>query len=108
MDDLLSFLLRERPPVIEAADLPSYWSSTRSLRERFSSPVDQAVAGGRVSDRAGFAFASGYQAALRALVPSLPAGIAGFSVTEERGNHPRSIEARLETREGGRFLSGKT
>jgi len=71
-------------------------------------PFDRAVAGGRVADRLGFAFASGYDAALHALIPALaPDTVAGFSVTEEGGNHPRSIRARLEPAESGYLLSGK-
>jgi hypothetical protein len=108
VDDLLRLLLREQPTAVGASTVPEFWAATAVLRDRFSLPFDRAVAGGRVADRVGFAFASGYEAAIHALVPALPAdAIAGFSVTEERGNHPRAIEARLEPGEGGHLLSGK-
>ncbi|HEX3597955.1 MAG TPA: acyl-CoA dehydrogenase family protein [Polyangiaceae bacterium] len=108
MDELLRFLLRERPPVVEATELAQFWASTAEVRRRFALPFDRAVAGGRVADRLGFAFASGYEAALHALVPALPPdAIAGFSVTEEHGNHPRNIQARLERNADGHLLSGK-
>jgi hypothetical protein len=45
-------------------------------------------------DRIGYAFASGYQAALRALVPDL-GSIAALAATEEGGAHPRAIAATL-------------
>jgi acyl-CoA dehydrogenase len=86
---------------MDADTLADFWTQTAGIRARFSSPLDRAVAGGFVSDRLGFAFASGYQASLRTLVPSLPSeGIASFCVTEEGGNHPRAIRTRV-TREDG-------
>jgi alkylation response protein AidB-like acyl-CoA dehydrogenase len=107
MDDLLRFLLHEHPDVVAADRLDAFWTQTVGVRSRFLLPLDRAVAGGRVSDRVGFAFACGYEAALHALVPSLPAeAVAGFSVTEERGNHPRAIETRLERTAEGYSLSG--
>jgi hypothetical protein len=108
MDDLLRFLLRERPPVVAAVDTASFWASTRDVRARFSLPFDRAAAGGRVADRLGYAFASGYEAALHALVPSIPEdAIAGFSVTEEGGAHPRAVNARLTSEGGSLRLTGK-
>jgi alkylation response protein AidB-like acyl-CoA dehydrogenase len=108
MDDLLRFLLQERPAVAAAADTSAFWASTRDVRKRFALAYDRAAAGGRVADRLGYAFASGYEAALHALVPSLPAdAVAGFSVTEERGAHPRAVEARLTPAEGGHRLTGR-
>jgi acyl-CoA dehydrogenase len=107
MDDLLSFLLRERPRAVSADRLEAFWTQTQRVRARFSLPLDRAVAGGFVSDRVGFAFASGYEAALHALVPSMPAdAVGGFSVTEARGNHPRAIETRLERTAEGYSVTG--
>lgn len=60
-------------------------------------PMALAFQGGFRSDRLGFAFASGYQAALRALVPTLPADhLAALCVTEAGGQHPRAIQTRLD------------
>ena len=58
--------------------------------------AEQALLGGFDADRVGWAFASGYQAALRALLPELPAdAVAAFCVTEESGNRPRDIHTRI-------------
>ncbi len=62
------------------------------------------MAGGHAADRLGWAFASGYQAALRALLPTLPEdGMAAFCVTEAEGNTPRAIRSSLR-REGAGFV----
>src|SRR5215471_4551985 len=108
MDDLLGFLFREPVDVAPDASTAAYWARTRAVRARFSSPVERALAGGRAADRLGFAFAAGYEAAVHALVPSLPEeAVAGFSVSEEGGNHPRAIETKLERAVDGYLLSGK-
>jgi acyl-CoA dehydrogenase len=108
MEDLLRFLLRDRGQVVTADTLLDFWSRTAALRSRFPLPIDRAMAGGRAADRVGFAFACGYEAALHALVPALaPEALGGFSVTEENGNHPRAIQAKLEQSDGCAFLSGK-
>lgn len=67
--------------------------------ERFTagmSLLERAVVGGFFADRLGLAFAAGYGAALRALVPSLTEGvIAGLCATEAGGAHPSSIATLL-------------
>lgn len=69
----------------------------------FPLPVDQAILGGAIADRLGYAFAAGYAAALRRLVPGL-AGRACFCVTEQTGAHPRAIRTTLDT--VGRTITG--
>ncbi|MGB0386521.1 MAG: acyl-CoA dehydrogenase family protein [Ardenticatenaceae bacterium] len=62
----------------------------------WSAPVDRAIVGGFVADRVAYAFAGGYQAALRRLLPSLPlAPFVALCVTEKGGGHPRAIESHL-------------
>jgi acyl-CoA dehydrogenase len=76
----------------------------------WSEPVDKAVIGGFLSDRAGYAFAAGYESALMRLVPSLPERtIVSFSVTEERGGHPAAIESTLKKAPDGKswILDGR-
>ncbi len=65
--------------------------------------VADAARGGAAADRLGFAFAAGYQAALRALVPGLT-GIASLLATEEGGAHPAAIRTRLAA---GRLVGRK-
>ena len=108
MDEVLGFLLRERVEVVKDASTTAYWARTAPLRARFSASVDRALSGGRAADRLGYAFAAGYEAAVHALVPALPMdSVAAFCVSEERGNHPRSITAELERTAAGWELSGE-
>lgn len=65
-------------------------------------PVDRALVGGASADRLGFAFASGYREALRALVPGLT-GVAALCATEDGGAHPRAIQTTL----AGGVLTGR-
>jgi acyl-CoA dehydrogenase len=77
-------------------DVDAWWTVHSSIAARHSAPADLALAAGFASDRAGWAFASGYQAALRSLVPSLARDHrVAFAVTESAGNHPRNIETTL-------------
>ena len=63
----------------------------------YGTTVEDAVSGGAAADRLGVAFAAGYAAALRALVPDLPRGErAALCATEEGGGHPRAILARFD------------
>lgn len=64
----------------------------------WSEPIDRAIIGGWYADRLSYAFMSGYQAALRRLVPSLPWDVfAALCVTEADGNSPRDIHTQLAT-----------
>lgn len=87
------------PPDAEPIDsLDAWWQRHRAVVDGAPSalPVDQAILGGFAADRVAYAFASGYQAALRALVPDLPADcLASLCVTERGGGHPRAVETSL-------------
>lgn len=62
----------------------------------WDAPADRAVLGGYLSDRVGFAFAAGYECALRRLVPDLPRrAVVSFCVTEEGGAHPAAVRTTL-------------
>lgn len=67
-------------------------ASWDELREPAGTTVERAAVGGARCDRAGYAFALGYTAALEALVGETRAA---FCVTEDGGNHPRAIATRL-------------
>ncbi len=57
---------------------------------------ERALLGGRLADRLGYAFASGYTEALVALVPALLGRRASLCVTEIGPPHPRSIASTLD------------
>ncbi len=102
-DYLLTAPALETPPV----SIAQAWARHRSLSDRFAAPLDAAVAGGFGADRLGYAFLSGYQEALRALVPELPEGeLTAFAATEAEGAHPSVI--RTELSESGAVRGTKT
>ncbi len=89
----------------ETVDTVAQWlPQWRATAAAQASPIARAIAGGFAADRVAWAFASGYQAALRALVPNLPDDtLAAFCVTEETGNRPRDIATTI-TRQADRSL----
>lgn len=87
-----------------------WWPVFRTARKAWAEPADQALIGGAIADRVGYAFAAGYQAALRRMDPGLPEDrICCLSVTEEGGGHPRAVKATFTPIDGGNAfaLSGK-
>ena len=73
-----------------------WWPRHRAIAEGHPDPIHQAIVGGFVADRVGWAFASGYQAALRALFPNAPVDrICALCVTEADGNSPKAIKSTL-------------
>src|SRR6185436_3999706 len=83
-----------------------WWPRHRAIAREHVDPIHQAIIGGFVADRVGWAFASGYQAALRALFPDAPADrICALCVTEADGNSPKAIKSSLR-RDGGWQLNG--
>ncbi|MFS8066507.1 MAG: acyl-CoA dehydrogenase family protein [Byssovorax sp.] len=93
---LLDFLLAADPAVVEVASMSAWWERHQAIVARGGATIDHAILGGFAADRLGYAFASGYQAALRQLAPDLPADrLASLCVTERGGGHPRAIESQL-------------
>jgi acyl-CoA dehydrogenase len=95
---ILNWLFSQREH-IDTKVLPSI-SDWKGLFDAVTSgweiPADRAVIGGFLADRTAYAFASGYQSALRRLLPALPEkAIASFCVSEEKGGHPSSIRSTL-------------
>ena len=92
----LEFLLRDAPVAAECASVGLWWPRQVALSARHARPIAGAIAGGFAADRLAWAFCAGYQAALRALTPRLPAdALASLCVSEAGGNHPRAIQATL-------------
>jgi hypothetical protein len=76
----------------------------------WSAPIDHAMIGGFLADRVAYAFAAGYESALRHLVPALPQrAIVSFCVTEEQGAHPSSLHSSLwkNPADDSWYLSGR-
>ena len=106
--DAISALLARTDPPVQCPDVAAWWPRWRALAAAASQPFERAVLGGAEADRLGWAFASGYQAALRSLVPSLPDdAIAALCVTEAEGNFPRAIRTSLTPQGAGFALSGE-
>lgn len=104
MRDLLARLLSSSIPA-PCDSVVEHWRRHLAGTSDLERTIDQAIVGGVIADRPAYAFASGYEAALHALVPSLPREtLASLCVTEEGGGHPRAIHAKLE---GGRLEGGK-
>ena len=83
----------EAAPCESVAD---WWPRHRAIAGKHADPIHQAIIGGFVADRVGWAFASGYQAALRALFPDAPGDrICALCVTEADGNSPKAIKSSL-------------
>src|SRR6476646_8647644 len=84
-----------------------WWPRHRVIAAEQPDPIHQAIIGGFVADRVGWAFASGYQAALRALFPDVPAdSICALCVTEADGNSPKAIKSSLKKNCAGWTLDG--
>ncbi|MGK9065512.1 acyl-CoA dehydrogenase [Stutzerimonas chloritidismutans] len=66
--------------------------------------LESALLGGRLAATPGLAFLAGYQAALRGLWASAPAGIGAFCATEQRSLRPAEMRTRLV---GGRLNGTK-
>ncbi|KFE71913.1 acyl-CoA dehydrogenase family protein [Hyalangium minutum] len=102
MDEILRFLLTTPPQPGTLGSLEEWWRQHLELASRFQSPVDLALAGGFRADRLGFAFASGYHAALRSLFTGMPKDHrAALCATEAGSAHPSAIQTRLIGGDGG-------
>lgn len=94
-------------PPDPVADLPAWWPVAAEVSRTAASPFEATVQAGARADRLAFAFASGYQAALRRLSPELPPGILSFAVSEATGSHPRKLTCAARSGAGAcRRLTG--
>ncbi|GAA5046574.1 acyl-CoA dehydrogenase family protein [Nocardia callitridis] len=103
VDSLPDFLLTEPVVTTPLDGVAAAWTRHRVAANRFGKPVDVAIAAGFGADRLGFAFLSGYQEALRTLIPELPDDdLVSFCATESGGAHPAAIHTGL-TEDAGRW-----
>lgn len=94
----------DAPPCDSVAQ---WWPRQRELGASYSDQFSRAIAGGFAADRVGWAFASGYQAALHALFPGMPDDrICALCVTEADGNSPKAIRSSLTKTGDGWTLNG--
>ena len=85
----------------------AWWPRHRAIAGEHPDTIHQAIAGGFAADRTGWAFASGYQAALHALFPDVPGDrICALCVTETEGNSPKAIKSALRKHGDHWLLNG--
>ncbi|WP_111655490.1 acyl-CoA dehydrogenase family protein [Isoalcanivorax indicus] len=103
--DDLGWLLQTRLPESGQRNLSDWLASWRCLAEQHPAPVTLALRGGFVADRLGWAFAAGYQAAMRAAFPG--GGMTeAFCATESSGQKPRDLTTALTRTAVGVVLDG--
>jgi hypothetical protein len=82
----------ESPAIASAADLRTHLASLAC-----NDTIDRAALGGARADGLGWAFACGYEAAMRRLGPAVKSDghLVALAATEEGGGHPRAIKTAL-------------
>lgn len=106
-DDVVGFILKSNAATAPCADVATWWPRHAAAGKVWRNPLDLAIAGGFQADRVGWAFASGYQAALHALFPGIADDrINALCVTEADGNAPRAVKSSLVACGGGWVLNG--
>ena len=106
MEAVLQAVLAAAPPT-PFSSVEAFRVEWHARRGAWPLPVDQAILGGALADRLGYAFAAGYAAALARLVPELGATVACLCVTEAGGAHPRAIQTALTPVGTGFVLTGR-
>lgn len=95
-------VMQQREPFAPDESLTELWAEA-VRRWPGASPFDLAVFAARAVPLPGLAFAMGYQAALRVLWPSAPAGLGAICVTENRSIRPADLATKVQ----GTRLSGR-
>lgn len=106
LPDALDHLWRTRPTTEPVPDLASWFAHLETCP--FGRSLDRALWGGFEADRLGYAFVSGYQAALAKLVAPvarIPSRMS-LAATESGGGHPRAILTSLSEESGELRLRG--
>ncbi|WP_159559687.1 acyl-CoA dehydrogenase family protein [Alcanivorax sp. S71-1-4] len=109
LHEVLVHLLQAPTSPRPMPDLAAWRPAWHALTAHSGSPLLLALRGGYDADRLGWAFSAGYQAALRALLPSIGADeIVAFGATESGGNRPRHIATACTALPDGRVqLNGE-
>lgn len=110
IEAVLQRLLQAPPAPRPIADLAAWWARHVEVTRDAVVPAHRAMLAGFSADRPAYAFASGYQEALRCLLgqaaPALGTTRLALCATEPGGNHPRAIQTRLEPDGGCLVLTG--
>ncbi|KNC85233.1 hypothetical protein SARC_02568 [Sphaeroforma arctica JP610] len=100
----LAWIFRNRKSIqkggaVSFAQWKKAYDTCIQLEASSFSQFDKAVLGGALSKYPAFAFAAGYQSAIRTLVPDITKldnsnelSMAAFCITEKQGNRPRNID----------------
>ncbi|MGK0291350.1 MAG: acyl-CoA dehydrogenase, partial [bacterium] len=109
----VEILFRKSTPLLDSSlnqmnlNFCEWWNHHNDELKKQATFIEQAILGGFSSHCLGFAFAIGYESALRKLFPTLPEDkIASFCITEEKGNHPSAIQAKLEKKGNQWYITG--
>lgn len=89
-----------------APNLAQFHAAFEHTRQLSNNTIDQAAMGGALGDRLAFAFAAGYQSALKALFAERLHGWASFCVTEASGNSPKAIATSMDEQDNHWTLNG--
>ncbi len=104
---MLDLLLTGPVDALPCENVAQWWPRQQALGPVGNRPFGRAIAAGFAADRVGWAFAAGYQAALRALFPDAPDDrICAFCVSEADGNSPKAINSSLRRHDEGWLLNG--
>lgn len=110
IEAVLQRLLQAPPTPRPIDDLAAWWTRHLEVTRDAVIPVHRAMLAGFSVDRPAYAFASGYQEALRSLLgaaaPQLGMVKLALCATEPGGNHPGSIQTRLEPDGDSHVLTG--
>lgn len=90
----------------EPENMRQWFDGLKRLTSDLPSSLDRAILGGRTSTNVGYAFAAGYQSAIERLFGLSEPLLASVCITEEAGNHPRSIQTSLIEQDGHYVLNG--
>jgi len=100
--DLLIAGATDAPP---CETVSAWWRQHRALCTAHARTIEQAIVGGYSADRVAWAFATAYQAALRALIPSLPSdALVALCVTEADGTAPKAMRSELSVDAHGALM----
>lgn len=97
--------LRAGTAVPAAPTLADWQPGWQSLLASGAAPIGLALLGGFGADRPAWAFAAGYQAALRCLLPHTPPrALVGLCLTEATGKRPRELQSTATPQADGSWL----